>query len=154
MKLYSKNKVSSISVNFLFFTCNKKGFTFLEVIAASAVITIISYLIVTQIIVLQQKISKFTLLPQQSYIINNSISDALPFDENFKKGKLASYTTDNYNWQLRREIEKIYQDKKKEYFLEYYILTIETTLPDSTISNEVFYLKTIEDEKEIEEENK
>ncbi|MFN7182204.1 MAG: type II secretion system protein [Planctomycetota bacterium] len=151
MKFYSRSK--SIN-NSLFLQDKRSGFTFLEVISATAVISIISYLIITQIIMLQSKISKYTQLPEQGHNINSALSDAVPFEDNFKKGNLSNYTNDNSNWQLKREVIKIYQDKEKEYFVDQYILTIETGPKDSTTSAEFFFLKTIEDEKDIEEKKK
>lgn len=136
---------------------SKSGFTLLEVLSASAVVTIVSYLIITQIISLQMKISRYTQLPQVGNFVNNAIGEAVPIEVNFNKGNLGSYANNDYSWQIKREVVEICsryfstQDAKKECYLDMYTLTVDvagTVNNEENIKKEIYFLKTIEDEKE------
>lgn len=145
-------------------TVGKGGFTLLEVLAASAVISVVSYLIITQIVSLQTKVANYTQLPQVGRFVNNAVSEAVPFDINFRKGNLGSYANDNYSWQLRRDIaEEICsryfstKEVKKECYMDKYILTVDmgeqTNNGKEENKKEIYFLKAIEEEKEINPEN-
>jgi prepilin-type N-terminal cleavage/methylation domain-containing protein len=131
---------------------SKKGFTLLEILAASAIITVISYLIITQIVSLQSKISKYKFLPEVNYLLNQAISDAIPIEQNFKKGIVSSYSNEKYNWQIKQEITKIYEDKERIYFIEKYSLTVNSPQSQESFpTQEIYFLKNTDDEKVLQD---
>lgn len=146
--------IGNISLSFKF----KGGFTLLEVLTASAVITIVGYLIITQIVSLQTKIARYTYLPEADYFLNNAIGEVVPVEENFKKGNLGSYANNEYNWQIRREVVEICsryfntEEIKKECYIDLYIVTVEISQSSVNIpelKREIFFFKTIEEEKDV-----
>ncbi len=145
-------------------TLNKGGFTLLEVLAASAVISVVSYLIITQIVSLQRKVADYTQLPHIGRFVNNALAEAAPFDVNFRKGNLGNYSNNNYSWQIRKDIpEEICsryfttKDAKKECYIDKYVLTVnvgeQTNRDKEENKKELYFLKTIEEEREVNPEN-
>lgn len=142
---------------------SRVGFTLLEVMAASAVIAIVSYLIISQIVSLQTKINRYTQLPQTGRFVNNAVGEGVPFDVNFKKGNLGNYANNDYSWQLQRKVVEICsryfstQETKKECYMDLYVFTVDvgeqTDSGKEENKKEIYFLKTIEEGKEVAYDN-